>query len=33
MVRQNVAMVALGLCAAACHTITEELPTGHEPRS
>ena len=26
MVRQNVAMMAMGLLAAACHTITEELP-------
>ena len=30
MVRQNVAMVTLGLVAASCHTITEELP---QPRS
>jgi hypothetical protein len=28
MVRKLVAMVVLGLLAASCHTITEELPTG-----
>jgi hypothetical protein len=31
MVRQSVAMVALGLLAAACHTITEDLPRPSQP--
>ena len=31
MVRRNVAMVTLALLAAACHTITEELPQPSQP--
>jgi hypothetical protein len=29
MVRKLAATIVLGLLAASCHTITEELPTGH----